>query len=214
VLGLLPGTDIVGRGTLLVLAHLDGLGVGDRVGGDSIYNGADDNASGVASVLEVARALARGPRPARDIVFALFSGTERRLAGAEYYLAHPVVPLGETIGVINVEAIGRRHLDSLVVIRGPLRTPLERAVERTAQAYDTALGLTVVSDLRPQSRLWLEGDHSLFFNIGLPILYLYNGPHADLHRPGDNPEKIDFSQTARIARFLALLAHAAATPTP
>jgi peptidase M28-like protein len=212
VIGLLPGTDTAGSGTVLLLAHLDAMGIGEPVGGDSIYNGADDNAAGVASLLEVAGALARGPRPPRDIVFALFSGTERRLGGAEYYLAHPAVPLSETIGVINVEAIGRRHPDSLVVIRGPGSTPLEHAVARTAQTYDSALGLTVVSDLRPQARLWLEGDHSLFFNAGLPILYLYNGPHADLHRPGDNPGKIDFPQTARVARFLALLALAAATP--
>jgi len=214
VLALLPGTDTTGRGTLLVLAHLDGLGVGNPVGRDSIYNGADDNASGVAAVLEAAKTLARGPRPARDIVFALFSGTERQLAGAEYYLAHPVVPRGEVIGVINVEAIGHAHKDSLVVIRGPAPTPLEAAVERTARAHATALGLTVVGDLHRQARLWLEGDHSLFFGLGLPILYLYNGPHPKLHKPADDAGTIAFPQTARIAQFLALLSHAAATPIP
>src|SRR5574341_59107 len=215
VIGLLPGADTTQRGYVLVTAHLDGLGVGPRIGGDSVYNGADDDATGTAAVLEAARALARGgsPRPARGIVFALFSGTERELWGSAYYLTHPPVPLAQTSAVIDVEAIGRNLKDSVSVGHGPTPTALTGAVERVAQAHSAELGLTIVSDVQPKLRLWLEGDHAAFFERGIPILYLHNGLHGDLHRPGDEPQKIQFESTARIGRFLALLAHEVATPT-
>ncbi|MBI1968243.1 MAG: M28 family peptidase [Gemmatimonadetes bacterium] len=214
VLGLLPGADTAQSGHLLVAAHLDGLGVDRPIGSDSIYNGADDNASGVAAVLEAARALGRGPRPPRSILFALFSGTERRLWGSAFYLAHPAVPLEQTAGMINVESIGRNLKDSLAVILGPVPTPLEAAVERAARAHAAELGITVVTAPNPKLRLWLQGDHALFFGRGIPILYLHNGAHGDLHKPGDEPHKIDVVSTARIARFLVLLAREAATATP
>lgn len=214
VLALLPGTDTAHTGVLYLMAHLDGLGVGERIGTDSIYNGADDNATGVAAVLEAARALSRGPRPRRSVIFALFSGTEQRVWGSGYYLAHPVVPLAETVGVINIESIGRDLKDSLAIVRGPAPTPLEDAVDRAARAHAAAIGVTVVHDPAPDQRLWLQGDHSLFFALGIPILYLHNGTHGDLHHPGDEPQKIDFASTARITRFLTALVREAATPSP
>lgn len=216
VVALLPGSDSAQTGYLLLTAHYDGLGVGKVIGGDSIYNGADDDASGVAAILEAARVLARGPRAwgGRSIVFALFSGTEQALWGSSYYVARPPVPLGQTIGVINVESVGRNLKDSLAVIRGPAPTPLEDAVDRAARAHAAELGLTVVHDPHPGMRLWLQGDHAVFFAAGIPILYLHNGLHGDLHQPRDEPDRIDFSSTARIARFLTLLAREAAAPTP
>ena len=128
--------------------------------------------------------------------------------------ARPPVPLARTVGVINIESIGRNLKDSLAVVHEPRPTALDDAVERTARAHATELGLTVVGDPDPSLRLWLTGDHSAFYDVGIPILYLHNGLHGDLHRPGDEPQKIDFASTARIARFLALLAHEAATPAP
>lgn len=216
VLAMLPGTDTVGAGTLLVMAHIDGLGIGEWVGKDSIYNGADDDASGVAVVLEAAAALSRSPttRPRHSVVFALFSGTEPGLWGSAYYIAHPVAPLSETVGAINVESIGRNMKDSLTVIRGPTTTPLEGAVDRAARAHAAELGLAVIHDPAPNRRLWLQGDHSQFLALGIPILYLHNGMHGDLHQPGDEPQKIDFESTARIARFVTALVREAATPTP
>ena len=94
VVGILRGSDPqLSKEAVLLSAHLDHLGIGPAVGGDSIYNGADDDASGVTAVLELAQVLAAGPRPKRTVVFALFGSEETGGAGAKYFREHPPVPL-------------------------------------------------------------------------------------------------------------------------
>ena len=108
VLGMIHGVDsALSDQALVVGAHFDHLGIGDEVNGDSIYNGADDDASGVVAVLEAARSLATGPAPRRTVVFALFTGEEMGLLGTRWYLDHPSVPLERTIAELQVEMIGR-----------------------------------------------------------------------------------------------------------
>lgn len=213
VLAVLPGADSARRQEYVLLgAHIDALGIGKRLGGDSIYNGADDDASGTAAVLEVAEALARAPeRPARSILFALFSGTEQDLWGSQYYVAHPPAPLNRTIAAINVESIGHSK-DSLAVI-GAARSPLGAAVERVS-AQHPELGLTVTGDRWPQMRLYDESDHAILAHHGVPVLFLFNGPSAALHRPFDELRLVDTESAARIARFLELLARDLAAPSP
>ena len=210
VLALVPGADSTAP-AILVAAHLDALGVGTVLGSDSIYNGADDNASGVAAVLEAARLLAAGPPPPAPVVFAFFSGTERALFGSKYYLGNPAVPLSRTAAMVNVEAVGRNMPDSLAVV-GAAQSGLSRASDVLQSAAATA-GLTVVPDRWSSQRLWLVGDHGRFREHGVPILYLFNGPHGDLHRPGDESRKIGFAAVARVAHFVALLARSLAAPT-
>lgn len=211
VLGLVPGADSAAP-AVLVAAHLDALGVGPAIGSDSVYNGADDNASGVAAALEAARLLAAGPPPAAPVVFAFFSGTEQRLLGADFYLGHPAVPLSRTAAMVNVEAVGRNLPDSLAVV-GAAPSGLTGTIDALRPAA-AAMGLTVVPDPWPSRRLWLLGDHGRFRERGVPILYLFNGQHGDLHRPGDESRKVAFAAVARIARFLALVAVRLGAPLP
>ncbi len=212
VLAWLPGTDTAGPAVILG-AHLDALGMGPAIGSDSIYNGADDNASGVAAVLEAARLLAGGPPPARSVVFAFFSGTERGLMGVSYYLGRPAVPLARTAAFVNVESVGRNLRDTLAVVGGA-QSGLGPVVDGLRSAA-AAFGLTVARDPWPSEQLWRLGDHGRFALRGVPTLYLFNGGHGDLHRPGDESGKIAFDTVARIARFVALLGRQlAVSPTP
>jgi hypothetical protein len=210
VLALLPGSDTAGA-AVIVAAHLDALGVGPVIGSDSIYNGADDNASGVAAVLEAARVLARGPAPARPVVFAFFSGTERGLTGVSYYMGRPAIPVARTAAFVNVEAIGRNLRDTVAVVGGA-QSGLASLLDGLRPAA-AAFGLAVAADPWPSQRLWLLGDHGRFGLRGVPVLYLFNGRHGDLHRPGDESRKIEFAAVARIARFVALLARRLALPS-
>lgn len=202
-----PGTDTTAP-TTVIAAHLDGLGIGPAIAGDSIYNGADDNAAGVAAALVAARLLGQGPPPARPVLFAFFSGSETGLQGGSYYLSHPAVPLSRTVAFVNVEAVGRNLTDSLAVIEHHPPSPAPWAtVTRPAAA---ALGLTLVADPWPRQRYWLLGDHGLFGARGVPALYLFNGPHGDMHRPSDESDKIHYPSVARTAAYLAALARALA----
>jgi aminopeptidase YwaD len=104
-MGLLPGSG-KGEGTLLITAHLDHLGVGNPVDGDSIYNGADDDAAGTTAVLELAHALAAGPQPVRSVLFICFGSEEQGDVGSSYFRDHPPVPLKDIIANIEFEMIG------------------------------------------------------------------------------------------------------------
>jgi Zn-dependent M28 family amino/carboxypeptidase len=182
------------------------------IGSDSVYNGADDNAAGVAAALEAARVLASGPPPAAPVAFAFFSGTEQALLGSSYYVEHPLIPLNRIAVAVNVEAIGRNLRDSLAVVEAP-RSGLPPVVGGLRPGA-AAFGLTLVSDPWPSRRLWLQGDHGRFHQLGVPVLYLFNGQHGDLHRPGDESRKVAFDSVARVARFLSMLARHLTTEIP
>jgi len=104
-MGWLPGTD-PNSGTILLTAHLDHLGVGKPVSGDSIYNGADDDAAGTTAVLELAHALASGPKPKRNVLFVCFGSEEQGGIGADYFREHPPVPLEQMVANLEFEMIG------------------------------------------------------------------------------------------------------------
>jgi Zn-dependent M28 family amino/carboxypeptidase len=145
-------------------------------------------------------------------MFAFFSGTEQLLLGADFYLGQPAVPLRRTAAMVNVEAVGRNLPDSLAVM-GAAQSGLTGTIDALRPAA-TAMGLTVVPDPWPSRRLWLLGDHGRFRERGVPILYLFNGQHGDLHRPGDESRKVAFAAVARVARFVALVAGRLAAPPP
>jgi hypothetical protein len=108
LVGILPGTDPVLRHEAVVVgAHYDHLGIGNSVGGDSIYNGADDDGSGVVALLEIARILASGPPARRSVIFLATTGEEVGLLGTRYYIDHPAVPLENTVADLQIEMIGR-----------------------------------------------------------------------------------------------------------
>ena len=175
--------------TVVVGAHHDHVGVGRPVDGDSIYNGADDDASGVVAVLEIARALAAGSAPSRTVVFLFSTGEELGLLGTQWYLQHPAVPLDQTVADLQVEMIGRP--DSLAGGAGyAWLTGFERS---TMGRLLRDGGVNVVSDPRPEMNFFMRSDNAPFAFRGIPAhtLSSYN-MHEDYHSPSDEVERVDF----------------------
>ena len=208
VIGLLRGADsAVGEEAVVVGAHFDHLGIGAPVAGDSIYNGADDDASGVVAVLGAAQALAGGPPTRRTVVFLITTGEEQGLLGTRWYTDHPAVPLERTVADLQVEMIGRP--DSLV--GGPGRAWLTGYERSTMGRQLAAAGIPVVGDPRPEFDFFLRSDNIAFARRGIPAhtLSSYN-LHTDYHQPSDEVERVDFDHlgrlldaTARAVRVLA-----------
>ncbi len=212
VAGILRGNDPALRDTYVVLsAHMDHVGVGrPDASGDSIYNGADDDASGTSAVLEIAEAMAASPqRPARSVLFLLVSGEEKGLLGSRYYSEYPTVPAKSIVANVNIDMIARNAPDTVVVIGqeysslGPLMHELVRA--------HPELGLTASKDLWPQERFFFRSDHFNFARLEIPAIFFFSGTHEDYHRPSDEVEKIDADKAARIARLAYYLTREIAT---
>jgi hypothetical protein len=208
VAALLRGSDPRLRDSYVVVtAHFDHVGVGaPDARGDSIYNGADDNASGTAALLEVARALASLPeRPARSVLFLAVSGEEHGLLGSRHFAEHPTLPREAIVANVNLDMIGRNAPDTLYAVGFDFSTLGARAA-RTAEAHP-ALGLRVVPDPRPGQRFFQRSDHYSFARKGIPALGLTTGLHPDYHRPSDHADRVDADKQARIARLVLLLVH-------
>ena len=209
VVGVVRGSDPTLRGEAVVVgAHYDHVGVGEAVDGDSIYNGADDDASGVVTVLEVARSLAEGPPPARSVVILLTTAEEQGMLGTLHYVQDPVVPLERTVADLQVEMVGRPDAE----VGGAGRAWLTGFERSSIGAGLQAAGLPIVADPRPTQRFFERSDNIVFACHGVPAHTLSSfGLHADYHRPGDELERIDFAHLAEIAeaatRALRLIAN-------
>jgi hypothetical protein len=188
VVGLVRGSDPDQADEfVLVTAHFDHVGVGRAVDGDSIYNGADDNAAGVAALVEIGRALAPAP-PRRTVVFAAMAGEELGLLGTRWYIDHPAVPLESTVADLNLEMIGRP--DSAI---GPGRLWLTGYDRTTMGAAFESAGLAIDPDPRPGQSFYQRSDNIAFARIGIPAHTLSSfGLHPDYHSPDDEIERIDF----------------------
>lgn len=196
VVGLIRGRDSVLRDEAVVIgAHHDHIGVGRPVDGDSIYNGADDDASGVVAVLEIARSLARGNGPRRTVVFLFSTGEEMGLVGTRWYLRHPVVPLDRTVADLQVEMIGRP--DSLA--GGVGRAWLTGYDRSTMGDMLRDAGSRIVPDPRPEEGFFMRSDNFPFAVEGIPAhtLSSYN-MHTDYHRPSDEVDLVDFEHMTKV----------------
>lgn len=208
VIGMVRGADPALRDqAILIDAHYDHLGIGPPVNGDSIYNGADDDASGVVAVLGAARALGSGPPPKRTVVFLATTGEELGLLGTRWYVDHPAVPLERTVANLEIEMIGRP--DSLA--GGPGKGWLTGFERSTMGEWLAAAGIPVVADPRPAQQFFLRSDNIAFARRGIPAHTLSSyGMHADYHTPADQVDRIDAGHlaamvqaAARAARLLA-----------
>jgi Zn-dependent M28 family amino/carboxypeptidase len=171
VIGRLPGTSHPDE-TILYGAHWDHLGVGaPDARGDSVYNGAVDNATGVAAVLELARVFAAGPRPERSIVFAAWTAEEKGLLGSEYYAANPVYPLETTVAGFNVDALAPTGLARDVLVVGYGQSELEDRLERIL----TSGGRVIARDPHPEAGYFFRSDHFPLAKRGVPMLYIDSG---------------------------------------
>lgn len=202
VIGILPGADPRLRDEYVLLsAHMDHLGVGAAVDDDSIYNGADDNASGTATVLEVAEALAGlEERPRRSIMFVTVSGEEIGLLGSSWFVEHSPVPLDKIVADLNIDMVGRNWEDTISVIGKPYSS-LGALVDSVALAHPE-LRMTVVGDRWPTDGFFFRSDHFNFARKGIPAVFFFNGVHEDYHRPSDEVDKIKFDKAARIGRLV------------
>jgi hypothetical protein len=216
VVGMLPGRDPKLRDQyVIVTAHLDHLGIqAPDARGDSIYNGADDNASGVAALIEIAGALGRlAERPRRSVLFFATSGEEIGIRGSEYFTAHPPVPLEHIVADINLDGIGRSWQPDTVSAEGSPLSSLGRTVRLVAAAHPM-LSLSLVDDQWPDRDYFSTSDQIWFARRGVPSLFLSStGPDAHYHRPSDEASTIDEDITSRIARLAAWLALEVANAT-
>jgi hypothetical protein len=209
VVGVLPGRDRRLRDEAVVVsAHYDHVGIGRPVNGDSIYNGADDDASGTVAVLAIARALAlQRPAPRRTVVFLLVTGEERGTLGTRWYIDHPVVPLERTVANLNVEMVARP--DSLV--GGPGKAWLTGFGRSTMGAMLSEAGIPIVPDPRPEQNFFERSDNIAFARRGIPAHTLSSfNLHADYHTPDDEADRADPAHMAQViaaaARAVRLLA--------
>jgi hypothetical protein len=190
VIGILPGRDPQLKDQVILLtAHMDHLGVGRPVNGDSIYNGADDDASGCVAVLELARALSQGPRPRRTVIFTFFGSEETGGQGNQYFLEHPPVPLANIVANLEFEMIGRPD---------PAVKPGElwlTGYDRTNLGPELARhGARLVADPHPDQDFFRRSDNYALAQRGIVAQTVSSfGLHKDYHRPSDDLARIDFA---------------------
>jgi hypothetical protein len=195
VIGVLPGSDAkLASEAVLLSAHMDHIGVGTGQGGDQIYNGADDDASGVVAVLELARALAaQTARPKRTVYFVLFGSEERGGYGAQYFLSHPPVALTQMVANLEFEMIGRP--DPKVAADTLWLTGYERSnlgVELARQ------GARLVPDPHPSENFFQRSDNYALARRGVVAHTVSSfGLHPQYHKPDDDIAHIDFSHMTR-----------------
>ncbi len=212
VVAMLPGSDPELRDSYVVItAHFDhdGVGAPDETG-DSIFNGADDNASGTAAVLEIAEAFAAlGVAPARSVVFLLVSGEEKGLLGSRAWVENPTVSIGGIVANINMDMIGRNHPDTVIGI-GQEYSTLEAILAEIA-ATRPDVGLEVILDPKPEEMYFFRSDQLPFIQRDIPAVFFTTGDHDDYHKQSDEAARIDNDKAARVARLGFYLAHAIAT---
>ncbi|KIO78190.1 peptidase M28 [Pedobacter lusitanus] len=177
VVAVIPGTKRP-QESIIYSAHWDHLGIGEKVNGDSIYNGAVDNATGVAALLELAGAFRKlAKKPERSIVFVSFTGEEQGLIGSEYYAKHPVYPVSQTVADINMDMMGIAGKTKDIVVYGYGQSELEDYAEVSAKKQ----GRVIVKDPVPSSGLYYRSDHFNFAKVGIPSLFTGSGVDNILH---------------------------------
>ncbi len=207
VLALVPGRGDERGEYVVVGAHYDHVGYGtprnSRGPIGHVHNGADDNASGVSAVLEVAEAFhLLGLQPRRSVLFAFWDAEEKGLLGSEYWLSYPTVPADRVRLYVNVDMVGRMRNHTLTVYGTRTAAGLRRFV--CEQNRGTGLRLQFPWDLRR------DGDHYSFYLRAIPELMLHTGRHDDYHRPTDDVERINFDGLQQTSRLLLRLVWAAA----
>ncbi|MGY0038419.1 M28 family metallopeptidase [Pedobacter sp. NJ-S-72] len=171
VVAIIPGSERP-KENIIYSAHWDHLGIGEKVNGDSIYNGAVDNATGVAALLELAAAFQKSPhKPERSVVFVSFTGEEQGLIGSEYYAKHPVYPVSQTVADINMDMMGIAGKTKDIVVYGYGQSDLEEYAEASAKKQ----GRVIVRDPVPSSGLYYRSDHFNFAKVGIPALFTGSG---------------------------------------
>lgn len=204
VAAILRGTDPeLSKEWLVLTAHYDHLGFRSAAEGeDGIWNGADDNASGTAAFLEVARQLKEGPPPKRSLMIVYFAGEDRGLLGSAYYSENPLVPHSQVVANINVDMVGR----SQGAVTG--YAPVSEAIFRKAVALSQDREIKVVADANPGWRIAYFLDSYHFARFGVPFIEFFTELHADYHQVSDEVDKIDIPRMAEIVATVTAMVRA------
>lgn len=225
VIGILEGNDpVLKNETIVIGAHYDHLGRGGEgslaANSAEIHHGADDNASGVAALIELARQFSAEKKNKRTIIFIAFGGEEEGLIGSKFYVNNPVFPLTKTVAMINMDMVGRLKDNKLTV--GGIGTAsewknwveninlLQNKTEET-QFGDGKKGEGIMIDVkitRPfQLQLNEDGfgpsDHSSFYGKQIPVLFFFTGTHLDYHKPTDTADKINYAGLRQITNYVS-----------
>jgi hypothetical protein len=210
VLGVLPGTDKKDE-YVFITGHYDHLGIRNGV----IYYGADDDGSGTTSVIEIAESFAKakkkGHGPRRTMVFMTVSGEEEGLWGSEYYTEHPLFPLDKTTVDLNIDMVGRIDPkykgDSTnyvyVIGEDKLSSDLMPVTDSVNKKFTNNIELDrKYNDIKDPNRFYYRSDHYNFARKGVPIIFYFDGVHADYHRPTDTVDKINFDLMEKRVRLV------------
>ena len=216
VIGIYEGADPRLKSEYVIMsAHLDHLGVGRPVNGDAIYNGAMDDASGVASVIEIARQVkASGAKPKRSIVFMTVTAEEKGELGSKYFAAHPTVPFDRIVADINVDMFLPLYPLKVIEVQGLTESSLGEAVRAAAKQE----GVDVQTDREPEQNRFIRSDQYSFIRRGIPSLafkfgYEFGSPEEKIrrdwvrdvyHRPNDDTkQRVDVDAAAKFDRVIA-----------
>ena len=218
IIGVVRGTDAALRDEyVLFSSHQDHDGVRYPVAGDSIWNGADDNATTSVALLAIARAWVQ--RPSRRSALFIFHGAEERgLLGSRYHVAHPVVPLGRIVAVLNGDMLGRNHPDTAALLGSQPPHRNSMALVQMAIEANSVTSRFVIDSLwdRPAhpEGWYFRSDHVPYAERGVPALFFSSNLHRDYHTPRDEPKAIDYGKLTRITRWMYLTGWLAANATP
>lgn len=211
VIAVLEGEGPTADETIIIGAHYDHLGRGGAGslarGSTDIHNGADDNGSGTAALLEVARALSTAEKkPGRRIVFMAFSAEERGLIGSAYYVNNPIFPLDKTVAMLNMDMVGRVAENKLIVQGADTATEFKPWVESANE--------TAAFKITHQTGGFGPSDHASFYPKKIPVMHFFTGLHSDYHRPSDDYERVDIPGMRRVVEMVTYVAtKAAESPT-
>lgn len=196
VVGIINGGNAKFKNEILVIGgHYDHVGYKEKskAGEDSIFNGADDNASGTAGVMAIAKAFKKMKQPDRSVLFILFAGEEKGLYGSKYYVENPLIPLENTVAMLNLDMISRNS-DSLQLIGEKENPDLAEIIRKEAANYPLKI---VDSDDH-----YIGGsDHYNFYINGVSSLFFFTGTHDDYHRVSDNPDKVDHLKASNVSKL-------------
>ena len=200
VVAVLEGEGPTAEETIVVGAHYDHLGRGETgslaSGSKDIHNGADDNGSGTAALVEVARQLAgRGKKLPRRVVFIAFTGEERGLLGSGHYVHDPLVPMEKTVAMLNMDMVGRMKNDELVIYGTGTAKNFDRLIDELNERH----GFTI----KREPGGFGPSDHSSFYAQKIPVLHFFTGLHNDYHRPSDDAEKLNLAGVRRVSEMVA-----------
>ena len=207
VVALLPGFDpTLADEVLIIGAHYDHLGFGGEGSLDpdafgEVHNGADDNASGTSGLIEIARLLSQSDRrPARSVLFLAFTAEEKGLWGSSHYVRNPLLPIAQTVAMLNLDMIGRLEGRTLAVMG--VGTAEEWTELLQAANRSTARPLVIATS--PDG--FGPSDHSSFYGAGLPVLHFFSNTHVDYHRPSDDWDQVDIEGIGQIVDLVSEVA--------